>query len=211
MRLLLIFVFSIFLYAEGPVDTVFNKMDFVKPMIPENDYITKSEFEHLEKNIKKINKQIGEGPFSFVLYFTSSSVPTKTMFNVLHGISILQDNGYKIYSKQYVIGPPENFQEYMNKMNDDINLFSLTVQSKVKRNFGLKIDPRYFDYFKLKKVPAMAIATCPTLVPDIEKCKFHYIIKGDVSLVSFFDRISETDKSYDKLSKILIANKIAGE
>lgn len=211
MKILLVLLLSVFVYAKDPTSEVFNKMNFAKNFMPENDYITKEEFSTLEKNIHNIKKEIGTGPYSFLLYFTSSSVPPKTMFNVLHSISILQDNGYKIHSKQYIMGPPADFQGYMMGMYNSINDMDIKVQSKIKRNFGLKIDPRYFDYFKLKKAPAMAIATCPSLVPDIKNCKFHYIIKGDVSLVTFFDKISETNKEYDKLNKILIANKIAGE
>lgn len=207
MKILLALLIGLSLYGS-PFKTIEGKMEMAKQMLPENDYITKEEFEILEKTIKNVNKELGTGPYSFLLYFTSSSVPTNTLFNVLHSVSILQDNGYKIYTKQYLMGPPENFQEYMFKMNDDLNVKfkTLAVQEKVKRNYGLKIDPRFFEMFNLKRAPAMALATCPALTPDIEKCKFHYLMKGDVSLLTFLDKISETDKAYEKLTKVLISN-----
>lgn len=189
---------------------VFEQMNLAKNMIPENDYITKEDFKILENQINEVKKISEKGPYSFLLYFTSSSVPTNTLFNILYSLSILQENNINIYSKQYLIGAPDDFKEYMYKMNDDLNerFKSFSTQEKIKRNFGLKIDPRYFEYFKIKEAPAMALATCPSLTPDIEKCKFHYFMRGDVGLLKFFDKISETDKRYEKITKILIANKI---
>lgn len=189
---------------------VFEQMNFAKNMMPENDYITKEEFNILQNKINEIKEVSGTGPYSFLLYFTSSSVPTNTLFNILYSLSILQDNNINIYSKQYLIGPPEDFKEYMYKMNDDLNerFKSFSTQEKIKRNYGIKIDPRYFEYFKIKEAPAMALATCPALTPDIEKCKFHYFMRGDVGLLKFFDKISQEDKRYEKITKILIANKI---
>lgn len=187
-----------------------NNLKISKTLLKGDDYISIEDFKKIEKTIKSVRKDVAEGPFSFVLYFTSVSVPTNTFFNVLHSISILQDNGYKIYSKQYLIGAPNDFKKYLFDMNSALEdkFKSLSTQEKIKRNFGIKIDPRYFDYFQLKRVPAMALATCPSLTPDIEKCKFHYLMKGDVSLLTFLDRISETNKTYEPLTRVLIANQI---
>jgi len=192
---------------------VFEQMNLAKNMLPENDYITKEEYDILKDKVTEIKNQVATGPFSFLLYFTSSSVPTNTLFNVLYSLSILQDNNINIYSKQYLIGAPEDFKEYMYKMNDDLNekYKSFSTQEKIKRNYGLKIDPRYFEYFKIKEAPAMALATCPSLTPDIEKCKFHYFMRGDVGLLKFFDKIAQEDERYEKITKILIANKIVDQ
>ena len=186
------------------------QMEFASLMYQDDDYLTKKEFNQVKNTIKQHSKLNEDGPYDFLLYFTSASVPQKTVFNVMHGVGILQDNNVRIDSKVYLVGPPDNFKEFMFKTEDDLNslLPDMRVQEKVRRNFNLKIDPRYFEFFGLKKAPAMALAKCPTPVPDIKTCNFSYFIKGDVSLTTFMREISKENKNFEKYVKVLQANKI---
>lgn len=187
----------------------FQQIKFAKTLYQGDSYISKDEFNQLEKQILETTKVIKDGPFDFLLYFSSSSVPTKNLFNVLHEIGILQDNDIRLDTKMYFMGPPEKFKEYMYKIEEDMNKIPLlAAEEKVRKNFSLKIDPRYFHKFDLKKAPAMALAKCPGIVPNIKECKFSYLIKGDVSLTSFFYEISLKNKKFEKYVKLLQGNKI---
>ena len=172
-----------------------------------NDFITKEEYTNISTMIKKINKA-HEGPHHFILYLTSSSVPNNTIMNILHSLAILQDNGYNIYSKQYLIGPPDDFQGYMMKFKSDLEKLhpTLGVQEKIKRNFGLKIDPRFFYKYNVKSVPMIIPATCPNVTPNPDECITHYYMTGDIGLVKFLDRISEKEKAFEPLVNILRTN-----
>lgn len=189
-------------------EDVFKQMDTYEKMYQGNSFLSKEEYKEVSNSIKEIAKE-NKGPFSFLLYFTSGSVPSETMLNVLFSLSILQDNGIKMQSKQYLIGFPEDFEKHITDINDLITKkYDKSKEEQMKRNFALKIDPRFFEKFELKEAPAMALATCPSSTPDIEKCKIHYLMKGDISLYTFFDTIAKEDKRYEKLTRILIANKI---
>lgn len=189
-------------------EDVFKQMDTYEKMYQGNAFLSKEEFKEVATDIKAIAKE-NKGPFSFLLYFTSGSVPSETMLNVLFSLSILQDNGIKMQSKQYLIGFPEDFEKYIVDINDLISeKYAKNKEEQIKRNFAMKIDPRFFEKFNLKEAPAMALATCPNATPDIEQCKLHYVMRGDISLYTFFDTIAKEDKRYEKLTRILIANKI---
>lgn len=219
--LIIVFMFiANFLYADdlyenlrkstaSKIDPV-KQLDEVEKYYQGNDYLTKDEFSQVKKTIQETDALLNSGPHDFLLYFTSTSVPTKTMLNVLHQVGILQDNGIMLNSKQYFIGFPDDLETYMKTMDSKIDkhIKIAAVKEKIDRNFHLKIDPRYFYHFGLKKVPAMALAKCPNLVPRIEKCTFNYFIQGDVSLTKFFDEISRKNKKFEKYVKILQGNKI---
>lgn len=190
---------------------IFKQMEVYDKMYTGNDFISKKDFTNIKEEIKTLSKE-NKGPYSFLLYFTSTSVPKETMLNVLFSLSILQENGIKMYSKQYLIGFPEDLQGYVKEVDTLITEnYKNKRENMIRENFGLKIDPRYFETFSLKKAPAMALFTCPSIIPDIENCKVHYLMKGDISLYTFFDTIAKEDKRYEKLTKILIANKIVNK
>lgn len=186
-----------------------NQINIAESMYKGDSFVSKKDFATLRKEIKETN-DLYKGPFDFILYFTSESVPVDTMLNVLHSLSILQDNNIYMYSKQYLIGFPDGLDIYLNKIQEttENKYKNIQTQEKVKRNFGLKVDPRFFEELNIKEAPAMAFATCPSIIPDVTKCKIKYLIRGDVSLYTFFDKISEIDPKYEILKKILIANKI---
>lgn len=152
-----------------------------------------------------------QGSKDFIIYMFSSSVPKDVVTNIAASVSILQENGVKILSKQYLIGAPENFQQYMVDWNNYLKTLPIKYQPYVVGNFKLKLDPRFFQAYKVEKVPAIAYAHCATAIPRINECKVDYLIRGDVSLRTFFDEISkipDADTKFKEYVRILDANQI---
>lgn len=173
-------------------------------------YLTKEEFESVKKKVSEASREIAKTT-EFLIVFTSASVPTNTMLNNMHSISILQDNKIDIESVQFFYGFPNNLEDYLKKTRALIDTKSTNVQKRLEKNLRIKINPALFDFLKIKKAPALALARCTSLNPSVDSCEFKYLIRGDVSLLTFFDKIIEEDKSYQKYYDALIANKILTE
>lgn len=194
-------------YLNQKPDMV-KQMNLMKNAYQGDDFLTTEEFNKVADAITNIKKIHNNGKREFILYFTSTSVPDETLFNVLFSVGILQDNGINIDAKHYYTGFPEEFKDYMFSMKDKLENKPIQEKSKITQNFHLKIDPRMFYHFKLEKVPAIALAECTTENPEVDKCEFKYLIRGDVSLINFFDKISADDSKYQKYYDVLKANKI---
>lgn len=172
-----------------------------------NQFLTRSEGLELSKEIKK-SMVFSKKPKLFLLYFFSSSMPKKSILDFLISVGIIQSNHLPIYTKQYLMGVPSNFKDYMFSMMHVANKYDLPYKKYISDNFALKIDPRFFKMYEIKRVPAIALAECDSLIPTPTSCHIKYMIHGDVSLETFFDRISQFDKKYIPYDKALIANKI---
>lgn len=173
-------------------------------------FLTADERMKLISEIREATSAIS-GSKDFIIYMFSSSVPRDVVANIAAGVSILQENGVKILAKEYLIGAPENFQEYMTEWNNYLKTLPVKYQPYVAANFKLKLDPRFFQAYKVEKVPAIAYAHCATATPRINECKVDYLIRGDVSLRTFFDEISKQDNADSKFKeyvRMLDANKI---
>ena len=55
--------------------------------------------------------------------------------------------------------------------------------------------PWAFKYFELERVPAYVLSTCKQDF-TFRTCNNKYLVKGDISLVNFFEFISEQNKQY---------------
>lgn len=181
------------------------KTDFSN-LVQNSDFLTKNEIKEVKNKVQKYSKYLNKKR-DFILYFTSESVPTNTMLNTLFQVGILQENGFDILTKQYFLGMNKDFKDYLFKMQDKINNKPKFERLKIIRNSGIKIDPRYFDFFKLKKVPAIALAECTGTTPSFKSCEFKFLLRGDTSLESFFDKIKTYDAKYEKYYEVLLANK----
>jgi len=125
------------------------------------------------------------------------------MANIMLSLSALQEEGINIEMKEYMTGPSDNLQTYLYDWKDYINQYPIKYQNNIVRNFHLKFDPRFFKVYEIKKAPAMALAHCQSMYPEPKTCKIDYFIRGDVSLLTFFDKISKMDKRYIPYKKIL--------
>jgi len=173
-----------------------------------NEFMTKEESYKLLDFIYKEKYKLLKYSNKFILYFFSETVPKNSTANVLMSVSILQDNGFDIHIKEYLTGPSDNFKNFMFSWKDFISNYPIQYQEKISRNFKLKLDPRFFKVYEVKKAPAMALAECQSMIPEPKTCRVKYFIRGDVSLESFFDKISTLDKTYIPYKKALEANGI---
>lgn len=180
--------------------------NYIKHSFKGNGFLTKKEFNRLNSILSKY-KQSSKKSKLVLMYFLSKTVPNRTLYNILYQVGILQSNHIRISSKQYLIGFAPDLQDYLMNIQKELKELPLQEKKFIVKNAGIKVDPRFFKYFKLKKVPAIALARCVGNKPDFNNCHFLYLLKGDTSLLSFFDKIRNKDKSYDKFYKILLANK----
>lgn len=184
-----------------------DQLNIVSKEYKGSDFITKNEMNEITSTINKASL-LANTPQDFVFYLTSESVPNTTLLNNMLSIGILQSNGINIQSKVYLYGMPEDMQTYMFSIEKDIKKRNLEERDLISRNVNIKIDPRFFDIFELKKAPAIVFATCPNKTPVVDKCEYKYLMRGDTGLVNFFDTISNKDKKFEKYYRILISNKI---
>lgn len=183
------------------------QLDLLDSLYIGDDFITKDESKMISGDIKAAIKTLTV-PKEFLLYFYSESVPRDSVSNFLLDVNILRENGIDIESKQYMVGAPENYESYMKSWISYLDEYPSKYKDGVVSNFFMKLDPRFFDMYELKTVPAIALATCASLIPDPETCRIRYLIHGDVPLTTFFDKISKQDKKYVKYNKFLDANGI---
>lgn len=172
-----------------------------------NEFLSKNEALILVDKVYASLLQAKQG-HNFLLYFFSSTVPKKSVTRFLLGVSILQDNGFDIETKQYFVGPPKHFDTFLLNWNKGVEKMPFSYANKVQKNFHLKFDSRFFKMYKVNKAPAIALARCLTAIPDPDTCKISYLIRGDVKLPYFFKKISEIDKKYLDYYNVLKANKI---
>jgi len=182
------------------------QLDSTEKIYTGSKFITKSEFKSINKKVQYATK-LANKKREFIMFFTSQTVPSSTMFNIMYQTGILQDNGVDIITKQYYIGFGDNFKDYMFNMKDEVAKKTFQEKEKIVRNSKIKVDPNLFEFFKIKKVPAIALAECIGLNPTIENCEFKYLLHGDASLLTFFDKIKDKNVRYEKYYDYLLANK----
>lgn len=188
--------------------------DFIRDMTIKSykgtKFLTKAEFRNTMYKVNKIKRYLNRKR-EVLLYFISESMPKVILYRILFQVGILQENGFNIETRQYFNGFGPNFKNYLMTMRQEINEKPGFERVKILRNAQIKVDPRFFTYFKLKKVPAMVLAQCTAPEPGFNTCKFQFLLRGDISLSAFFDKISKIDKKYRKYYNVLIANKFTKE
>lgn len=196
-------------HLEKPKSDLDRDIELSKILYKGDDFMTKEEYITLADKVLEARKFLKNNLASeYILYLTSESVPNYAYMNILHSVGILQENGIHIRTKQYLVGPPKDFKKYMMDKKEYMDKMTNKEMEKVVDNFQLKLDPRMFDMFDIKEVPALVLAYCTAKNPTKKTCKFKYLIRGDGSLTNFFDKISEKDIKYKKYYEILLANKI---
>jgi len=181
---------------------------YINEFYRENDFLTKEESMLLLDYVFKVRNYTSKYANNFILYFFTETVPKSSISNILLSVSALQDEGINLNIKEYLTGPADNLQNYLFGWNDFIEKYPLKYQKNITDNFHLKFDPRFFKVYEIKKAPAMAFAHCQSLLPTPKTCKIDFLIRGDTSLLTFFDKISQIDKKYLPYKKILEAKNI---
>lgn len=184
------------------------KLKSLDMMTNGDDFLTKEE-SIISINQVKDGIKLAQKPHVFLLYFFSESVPKDSVSNFLFDVSLLKKNKIDIDTKQYMIGAPEDYETYMKGWTSflDNNPYKLDIIDQ----FHMKFAPDFFGTYEIKRVPAIALATCSSIIPSADSCRVNYLIHGDVSLVYFFDKISKENPKYKKYVKFLDANGIYKE
>jgi len=177
-------------------------------------FLNKKEFKIMKKRaLSQLNliKKLSNRGITFLFFLTSSSVPNTVISNWLLETAILEKANVPIYPIIYIRGFGKNFREYF---------FNLAYTLKknipeeyvpyIKEYFRFKLGPQFFSYFHLKRVPAVVLAVCNDIDPMPKDCDIKYLMRGDMHLEYFFDKISQINKNpiYKKYYRILIANRI---
>lgn len=178
------------------------QLDMSSSMYTGDNFLTREEFSDLDTGISESVSNL-QGPHKFILYFYSESVPKSTVKNMIEDISRLQKSGMKVMTKQYMFGLPADPQTYFNGWQDYLANQSFSTKKALDENFAYKTDSRFFKMYDIKAVPAIAIATCSSIIPDTDSCKVDYLMHGDAPLITFFAKIVRTDKSYLEYYNIL--------
>jgi hypothetical protein len=184
-----------------------SRLDLADSLFTGSSFLTKEEAKIVSSNLRKGLKYSNQ-PKEFLIYLFSESVPKGSVLNFLLGVDILRENGFNISSKQYMVGYPKDFKQYMYDWRSEIEDYPSKYKQGVVDNFELKLDPRFFKMYEIKNVPAIALASCANIVPDPNNCKIKFLIHGDTPLTTFFDRISKEDRAYIEYAQVLNANKI---
>ena len=178
------------------------------------NYLTKAEFDKMKqislKNIKMMN-DIRKHGFNFLFIFTSRSVPNKVIANWLLEVGILEKAHADLLPIVYIRGFGKHFKQYFFNLTNDMNKeIPKEYKPYIRNSFRLKLGTQFFEYFHLKRVPALALAHCTNASPMVKDCKIKYLMRGDMHLEYFFNVISEKNKNpeYKKYYRILIGNKI---
>ena len=177
----------------------------------DKSFLNKKEYKKLVSQMGHVRKQLKKELNSeYILYLFSKSVPDAAYFNVLHSVGILQENGVRIKTNQYLIGKPDEFKKMMEDKREYLKQNITEKEGKyIFPNVQLKIDPRLFKEFKAKNVPVMVYARCKGKIPKKSNCSFDYMVRGSVSLAEFFYMMSDKDPRFKKYYQYLIGNKIS--
>lgn len=187
-------------------------LDFAKQNFKGDKFLTRQEANEIVEKIKK-TRELLRKPQWFILYFFSTSVPKRSLVYFLQDVAILQSNGVPVDTKQYLIGFPSDFRAFLLRTKDAVDKYLVPSDKNIayaaQKNFHLKLGPDFFRCYGIKKVPAIALAKCSTVVPTLQSCKTEYLAVGDMPLSEFFLSISKKgDKRFDDWYFYLIANKI---
>ena len=173
-------------------NTTFMRIDLLLKQFPEYEHTIKSRFPKLLEDYKEVTK--GESEVKVLFHFISTSVPPVSVSNVLVETTLLQQK-FPIEIRHIVLGLDSSIKEYLPK------LFSLTesyqtLTDRLRENLIINIDSKAFRFLNLKKVPALAWATCKESSIYPSDCKIEYLIRGDVGLLTFFDKLSIQEESF---------------
>ncbi len=190
-----------------------SQLDMFDSMFQGGSFITKQESVEVVNELKAAMNYDSK-PRHFLLYLYSESVPKNSVLNFLLDMDILNQNGFNVMTKQYMIGYPNDYKQYMLDWKTKMEQYPDKYRISVTNGFAMKLDPRFFTAYDIKTVPAILYAVCNSDIPDVEHCRVDYLIHGDTPLVTFLDKISTIEKQEQKrvvfteMKRVLNANQI---
>jgi len=141
---------------------------------------------------KLIEKDDNNSTKNTIFYMYSDSIPFVAIKNLIPQINKFKKHNPNTQFFIVFNGFPK--KEFMQRLRKE-------YKEEYKNTFLIKVHPYIYKYFNLKMVPAYIFSRC-----DLggnfrfKKCKSNEAIlaKGDMSLVDFFNVLSENNKKYLK-------------
>lgn len=191
MSKIFILFFFIFIHSFANANTE-NEKKFIDTLNTSIDFLG------LEKGVINQTKQLitthsEDNKFLTIFYFVDSSVTNVMLKNFSNYISKLKKHNPKIMGKVMLRG----------LINDDFkfsaNFFdSITRKENITNLEYYPIHFNSFKYFKLERVPAYALSNCSSENFSFNECEHEYLIRGDISLLSFFEILSQENNKFNK-------------
>jgi len=169
------------------------------------DFVSKQDLSDITKRVNETKKFLNKRR-EFIFYLTSTTVPKEAILNIALQTGILRHNGVDIMFKSFFQGFPNDFKDYLFSIRDSLKEKPFEIKKYIGDNLNIKVNPYFFDKFKIKKAPVILLAECRGINPILKNCKVKYLLHGDVSLYTFFDKISLKEDKYKKYTKYLLTN-----
>jgi len=144
------------------------------------------------KYLKKLNDKMNNGEINNTTFFYlySESVPIDNIIRFAQEITLIKRFDKK--ARGYIVfrglsGVENTIKKLKEKVNSPFFDYSA-----IASNIKIKLDPRFFQKIKAKKVPITVLAKC-TNKNIFENCEFKFSQKGDVSLINFLNDVNLVD------------------
>lgn len=144
-----------------------------------------------EINKKDYKKDNLNGFKSFtVFYFISENTSKKLLKNFTHDMKKLQELDptidFLVLTRGLIGGTFDTMADYVKSLKDE-------GIEKIELGFN----PWAFEHFDLKQVPAYALSYCEKEY-KFKTCEHKYLVRGEMSLVTFFEMVSDKEEMYKK-------------
>ena len=166
----------------------FENLKYQNSLLDRKGYFTKK-IDQLQKEFEEYNKSN-----MTIMFFISSDIRLESLKGFVEHIKKLRRRGYNITGRVMFRG----------WINDEIDGIANWLKQKEKDGLSrtphvkYQFHPWAFRYFSLNKVPAYALSSCKEDF-RFRDCDNKYLMKGDISLVEFFNILKEHHKEYEKV------------
>jgi len=124
----------------------------------------------------------------YLAYFYSENMPFLTIKNLIPSFKSLKKIKKNI--QIYIVFNGFPTKDFFLKLRQE-------YKEEYKNLFKIKIHPPMYSYFELTEVPAYVLMDCPK---DFRFKKCHkdnsIIVRGDISLLDFYQVLSDSNKKY---------------
>lgn len=155
------------------------------------------EFLGLQKEIVSETKELintyDDKKYLTIFYFVDSSVTNVMLKTFSNYINKLKKHNPNIMGKVMMRGLINDDFKYTSNFFD-----SITRNENILNLEYYPIHFNSFKYFKLEKVPAYALSNCSKENFSFRECEHEYLIRGDLSLLGFFEILSKENKKFNE-------------
>lgn len=184
-NIIIVILLNTFLFSNDIMN------DFINTL--ENNLTAANSNEKLTNATKKYIENYDNNKYTTIFYFVDSKVTNVMLKNFSNYINKLKRFNPNLMGKVMTRG----------LINDDFKetavfFKTITEEEQIKNIEYYPIHFHSFKHFNLEYVPAYALSLCNSEF-DFKRCEHKYLVKGDISLLSFLEIVSTENKEYLKL------------